>query len=88
MLWDLYGDVAGQVYCSWNTCVKLVWNLPRSTHNYFVDNMLAEDFPSVRRKILSQYISFSQRLRKSVSSEVRLMSFVAAADIRSNTGRN
>ena len=88
MLWDLYGDVAGQVYRSWNTCVKLVWNLPRSTHNYFVDNLLAEDFPSVRKKILSQYVSFLQRLRKSVSTEVRLMSYIAAADIRSTTGRN
>ena len=88
MLWDLYGDVAGQVYRSWNTCVKLVWNLPRSTHSYFVDNLLAEGFPSVRKKILSQYVSFLQRLRKSVSNEVRIMSYIAAADIRSTTGRN
>ena len=88
MLWDLYGEVAGQVYRSWNTCVKLVWNLPRSTHSFFVDNLLAEGFPSVRKKILSQYVSFLQRLRKSVSNEVRIMSYIAAADIRSTTGRN
>ena len=36
MLWDLFGDMAGQVYRSWNTCVKLVWDLPRSTHNYIL----------------------------------------------------
>ena len=88
MLWDLYGDKAGQVYRSWNTCVKLVWDLPRSTHNYFVDNLLAESFTSVRCKILTQYLSFLQRLRKSVSVETRLMSQIAAADIRSMTGRN
>ena len=88
MLWDLYGEVAGQVYRSWNTCVKLVWNLPRSTHNYFVENLLSEGFPSVRRRILGQYVNFLQRLRKSVSSEVRIMSFIAAADVRSTTGRN
>ena len=23
MLWDLYGEKAGQIYQSWNTCVKL-----------------------------------------------------------------
>ena len=40
MLWDLYGEMAGQVYRSWNTTVKLVWNLPRGTHNYFVDQLL------------------------------------------------
>ena len=88
MLWDLYGAMAGQVYRSWNTCVKLVWDLPRSTHNFFVDHLLAGTLPSVRKSILTKYISFLQRLRKSVSKETRVMSQIAAADIRSVTGRN
>ena len=82
MLWDLYGEMAGQVYRSWNTTVKLVWNLPRSTHNYFVEHLLAKSFNSVRKKVLSQYVSFLHRLGNSVSTEVRLMSRIAAADIR------
>ena len=88
MLWDLYGDMAGQVFRSWNTTVKLVWNLPRSTHNYFVDHLLADSFPSVRKRTLSQYASFLHRLGKSVSKEVRLMSMITAQDIRSVTGSN
>ena len=88
MLWDLYSESSGQMYRSWNTCVKLVWNLPRSTHNYFVDNLLARDFISVRQRILSQYVSFLRRLRNSVSAEVRIMSVIAAADVRSTTGKN
>ena len=87
-LWDLYGDMAGQVYRSWNTSVKLVWDLPRSTHNYFVDNLLSASIPSVRKRILSQYVSFIQRLGKSVSKEVRLMRMISAADIRSGLGKN
>ena len=31
MLWDLYGDQAEQLYRCWNTCVKLSWDVPRST---------------------------------------------------------
>ena len=90
MLWDLYGEMAGKVYRSWNTTVKLVWNLPvpRSTHNYFVDHLLAKSVNSVRKKVLSQYVSFLQRLGNSVSTEVRLMSRIAAADIRSVSGKN
>ena len=88
MLWDLYGEMACQVYRSWNTCVKLVWGLPRSTHNYLVENLLAEGQPSARKQILSQYCGFLHRLRTSVISEVRIMSFIAGADIRSTTGRN
>ena len=88
MLWDLYGEISGQVYRSWNTCVKLAWDLPRSTHNYLVEQMLAKDFPSVRRRILLQYVSFLSRLGKSVSQEVRMMKSVAASDIQSTTGKN
>ena len=33
ILWDLYGEMADQLYRSWNTTVKLVWNLLRSTNN-------------------------------------------------------
>ena len=88
MLWDLYGDMAGQVYRSWNTCVKLVWNLPRSTHNYFVDHLLALDFSSARKKFLGNYAGFLQRLMKSVGHEVRTLSYIVADDIRSATGKN
>ena len=88
MLWDLFGESAGKVYRSWNTCVKLVWNVPRNTHNYFVENLLAKSFYSVRAQILSQFISFVKRLRQSISHEVRLMCHISAADVRSQFGRN
>ena len=88
MLWDLFGDMAGQVYRCWNTCVKLVWDLPRSTHNYFVEHLLAKDWVSVREKILVQYVKFLQRLSRSVSAEVRILQNIVKADVRSVTGKN
>ena len=87
-IWDLYGEIANQVYKRWNTSVKLVWDLPRATHNFFVDNFLAESFSSVRKNILVQYTSFVKRLGKSVSDEVRIMSRIAGSDIRSTMGKN
>ena len=88
MTWDLYGDMVGQVYRSRNTCVKLVWDLPRATHNYFVEHLLAKDFCSVRKMLLTQYVGFIQRLRKSVSQEVRILSEIVGSDVRSVTGKN
>ena len=88
MIWDLYGEMAGQVYRSWSTCVKLVWKLPRATHNYLVENLLSEGFPSIREKILSQYVGFLRKLANSISPEVRMLSSIVAQDIRSPTGRN
>ena len=75
MLWDLFGEMAGQVFRSWNTCVKLAWNIPRSSHNYYVDG-LAGTLPSVRKKLLCQYVSFVGKLATSVSKEVWIMAAV------------
>ena len=57
-------------------------------HNYFLEHLLAKSFNSVRKKVLSQYVSFLNRLGNSVSTEVRSMSRIAAAAIRSGTGKN
>ena len=88
MLWDLYGNMAGQTYRSWNTCVKLVWGLPRSTHNYLVENLLSCQVASVRCNILSQYVGFVKKLENSRNSEIRLLCRVAASDIRSTLSKN
>ena len=87
MLWDLFGEMAGQVFRSWNTCVKLAWSIPRSSHNYFVDG-LADPLPSVRKKIICQYVNFFQNMSKSVSREVRIMANIFFHDIESVTGAN
>ena len=87
MLWDLFGEMAGQVFRSWNTCVKLAWSVPRSSHNYFVDG-LAGSLPSVRKKLLCQYVNFVSKLASSVSREVRIMAHVFSNDVQSVTGRN
>ena len=33
-LWQLRGDMANQVFNAWTTCIKLAWQVPRSTHTY------------------------------------------------------
>ena len=88
MLWDLFGDEAGQVYRSWNTCVKLAWNLPRATHNYYVDNSLSGTLPSLRKKLLCQYVGFFRKLLHSASWEIRVLANTSSADGGSVTGRN
>ena len=87
MLWDLFGDPAGQVFRSWNTCVKLAWDVPRGTHNYFVDNLLSGSLPSVRERLLSQYVGFFQKFVQKCW-EVRLLAKVVGSDSGSVTGRN
>ena len=42
-LWQLDSSMANQYFSAWRTCVKLAWQLPRSTHTYFVDHLLSVD---------------------------------------------
>ena len=51
MLWDFSGRMFGQFCRSWNTCVKLVHEVPRSTHTYLVENFLADEFLPVRTEL-------------------------------------
>ena len=88
MLWDLTSESAGQVFRSWNTCVKLAWDVPRWTHNYLVDNLLGGDLPPVKKKLMCQYVNFFQKLRKSPLREVRILASLAGRDRQSVTGKN
>ena len=88
MLWDLYSEGAGQYFRCWNTCAKLAWNVPRSTHSYFVTSQLAADFVSIRTKLLSRYTKFFQSLLKSKSPEVALVANLTARNVSSTTGSN
>ena len=36
IIWNLLSEYACQTYRSWNTTVKVCWNLPQPIHTYFV----------------------------------------------------
>ena len=88
MLWDLFGEKAGQLYRSWSTCVKLAWSLPHSTHTYLVEDVLAKEFPTVKQQLLGRFINFFRKLLKSQSMEVRIVANMAGRCSRATTGSN
>ena len=87
-LWQLDSGMAEQYYASWRTCVKLAWQVPRGTHCYFVDHLLACGMTSAKTDIMSRYVKFVGGLYSSPSMEVRVMFGVASKDVRTTTGRN
>ena len=48
MIWPLDGFSAGKYFRCWNRCVKLCWNVPKSTHTLFVEHLLGAEFSSLR----------------------------------------
>ena len=88
MLWDLYGDKANQVYHAWSTCVKLTWDVPRSTHTYLVEDVLAKDFLTVKQQLVGRFIGFFRGLLKSQSPEVQIVANMVGRCALSTTGSN
>ena len=48
MIWDLGSSSAEQFFKCWNTCVKMVYNVPRNTFTYLVEGFLAANYVSFR----------------------------------------
>ena len=88
MLWDQDSDMVGQYCRSWSTCVKLTYNVPRSTHTFLVENLLAVNFVPIKTEIMARYGKFFTSLRKCKSPEVRQMAEIVRQDVRSTTGKN
>ena len=88
MLWDLDGEMCGQYCRSWSTCVKLTFNVPRSTHTFLVENLLASDFVPIKTELMARYGNFYNSLCKSKSPEVQLMASLVIRDVQSTTAKN
>ena len=88
MLYNLHDDTSGKYFRCWGTLAKLCWDVPRSTHKYFVPNLLATGFLSIRTTLLTRYVGFFRSLLKSKSTEVALVASLAGRDKSSTTGIN
>ena len=88
MLWDLGSAKAEQFFKSWNTCVKLVYNVPLNTYTYLVEGYLADGLVTLRNKVFCQYAGFFRKLLQSPSREIRGLARIVSTDPRSSTCRN
>ena len=88
MLHDLASPSSESIFKSWNTAVKLTWNVPRSTYTYIVENLLARDSRTLRNHIYSRYSKFFQNLLNSSSKEVSFLAKIVSHDSQSVTHNN
>ena len=87
MLWDLGGGLASQYFNTWNTCIKLAWDLPRDTHSYFLKS-LAGGLVTAKNDIIARFTGFYKGLLSSPSREVNIMARLVAKDVRTTTSKN
>ena len=87
MLACLDGAPAWQLTNCWNTAVKDVWGLPRSTHTVFT-RWLSAGHTSLREDLAARWPKFFRSLITGPSPEVAVVARLAAADARSTTAAN
>ena len=85
-LWDLSGREVEMLENSWNTSVRLMFDLPRTTHTRFIEGI--SDCSHLRKILASRFLSFTQSLMKSSKQIVRNLYDTICRDVQSVTGKN
>ena len=70
-LWSLGSDEHQRLNRSWNTAVKLIWNLPFQTHKRFIEDLT--DVPHLQSTLHGRYVGFSKNLKDSNKSQMIVM---------------
>ena len=73
MLWNLRSEEAEKFFRCWNTCVKLIYELPRSTYTYLIEGFFTSNQASLRNQVIARYPKFYRNLLSSPSREVRIL---------------
>ena len=66
----------------------MCYDVPRSTHTYLVEHLLAVDFLLIKTELIARYVNFHVSLSKSRSDEVQFLTKVVCNDARSTTSKN
>ena len=87
-LWQLDSKMASSFFKAWSSCVRRVFRLPVDTFTYLVEGHLGKDFKPLRNQVLGRFPGFFRRLSDSPSTEVRVVSELAAGWAQSVTAVN
>ena len=84
-LWDLYSPEVTRIYSSWNVTIRNVFNLPWTTHRYFVEPVSSTRHP--KTMLCSRLVRFWESLRECNKGSVRYLFSLVYNDRRTLTGR-
>ena len=84
-LWDLYSPEVTRIYSSWNVTIRNVFNLPWTSHRYFIEPVSSTKHP--KTMLSCRLVKFWDSLRKSKKRSVRYLFSLVYNDRRTLTGR-
>ena len=75
-LWDLRSKEATMMVNAWRTGHKLAWGVPRSTHTYLVEEVLAPGVQHLQASLLHHFTTFFRESTTRVKSREEVISNV------------
>ena len=85
-LWPISSEEHQKLNRSWNTAVKIIWDLPHATHTRFLESL--SPVTHLESVLTGRYIGFLQSLKESGKSLLRLLFSSCSSDLISVTGQN
>ena len=86
VLWNLSSQEVGQLEKSWNVSIRIMFNLPRETHCYLIEEVSEQ--LHVKTILARRFLNFIQAVRSSKKKALRDLLKVVELDTQSVTGRN
>ena len=85
VLWDLSSKNVQQVINSWSVATRHMWDLPRNSHRYFVEEVGGTH---AKNMLFTRFVTFIQSLRKHSKLPVQLLLQMTKDNVESVTGKN
>ena len=85
-LWDLFSREAVMMENSWNTAVRVMFDLPQDTHRYFIEPI--SETRHLKFVLIDRFLNFLTQIEKSTKQVPKQLLKFIKRDARSTTGSN
>ena len=85
-IWDLFCRESEMIFNSWNTSFRIMFDLPLSTHRYFVQPVSTK--LHLKNLLMKRFLSFLSQIQKSSKFLPGLLLNLVKHDVRSTAGSN
>ena len=84
-LWQLNSEEHAKLNRSWNTAVKIIWDLPHPTNTHLLESLCP--VPHLESVLVSRYIGFIDNLEKSSKGVLKILFRTCALNLSTVTGQ-
>ena len=85
-LWDLFSRESEMIENTWNTSIRLMFDLPLATHTWFIEPV--SESPHIKSVLIKRFLNFVKAIKSSSKFILRNLLNLISKDVRSITGSN